>query len=293
MIIKIKSHKRPSFKQLLNYLINDKDRLFDKKGRSFVLTHNIKGDSITAWVKQYQSNELKRYRKRNDSNYLTHEIISFHKEDAKNISLEKMELLAREYIKQRNPQGLYVAVPHFDCGHYHIHFCVSGISKTGRSLGTSKSGLHKLKKDIQHFQQLHFPELSKSIVNHGEKGDRNKKKLIAKGAAENEISLTDKEYQYKRRTGRQTEKENLIGILKTCYKKSNSKNDFFLLLKECGLETYERSGKITGIKKANIKFRFSRLGFTEQRIDDLNKFAEREKEINNKRNKSKIINRNR
>lgn len=293
MIIKIKSHKKPSFKQLLDYLINDKDRLFDSKGRSFVITHNIKGDSISAWVKQYQANELKRYRKRNDSNYLTHEIISFHDEDIKNISLEKLEIIGREYIKQRNPQGLYVAVPHYDTDHIHLHFCVSGIGKTGRSLGTSKSGLEKLKKDIQHYQQIHFPELSKSIVNHGEKAERYKKKLIKKEAGEKEIPLTDKEKQFKQRTGRETKKEQIIGILKTCYKKSNSKSDFFQLLKESGLVTYERNGKITGVKYLNIKFRFSRLGFTEQKIEDLNKFIEREKELSEMRNKSKTINRNR
>ena len=260
-------------------MLNDKDRLFDKEGRSFALTHNLKGDSITAWVKQFEKNETHRQRHRSDSVYITHEILSWHKDDAKCITLSKMEAMAREYVKQRNPRGLYVAVPHFDREHYHIHICASGVDQTGKSLRLPKVELQKLKKDIQQYQIDKFPELSKSIVNHGKK----EKPL-----------LTEKEYQYKLRTGRETEKEQVIGMLKTCYKKAISKNDFYLLLKESGLETYERSGKISGVKKGNIKFRFNRLGFIEQRIEELNKSFNRGKELTASREaKQKIINRNR
>src|ERR1035437_6552326 len=174
MIIKIKSHKRPTFQNLLKYMINDKDRLFDSEGRSFAITHNLKGDSITAWVKQFQTNEVKRQRKRSDSVFLTHEIVSFHKEDAKNITLAKMETMAREYIKQRNPKGLYVAVPHFDKEHYHIHICASGVDKTGMSLRLPKADLQKLKIEIQSYQHLNFPELAKSLVNHRQSRVNNK-----------------------------------------------------------------------------------------------------------------------
>lgn len=266
-------------------MINDKDRLYDKEGRSFAITHNLKGDSITAWVKQFQANEQKRQRKRSDSVYLTHEILSWHRDDAKNITLTKMEAMAREYIKQRNPRGLYVAVPHFDKEHYHIHICASGVDKTGMSLRLPKCDLLKLKKDIQEYQIEKYPELSRSIVNHG----KAREKSQAGGAIKSE-----NEYQFKLRTGRESEKELLIGMLKTCYKMAVSKDDFFQKLKECGLETYERSGKITGIIKENIKFRFNRLGFTEERIEELDKSFNRGKELSaSRKNKQKIINRNR
>ena len=260
-------------------MLNDKDRLFDKEGRSFAITHNLKGDSINAWVKQFEKNETGRRRHRSDSVFLTHEVISFHREDAKHVTLAKMEAVAREYIKQRNPRGLYVAVPHFDKEHYHIHICASGVDQTGKSLRLPKPELQKLKKEIQKYQIDKFPELSKSIVNHGRK---------------DKSLLTEKEYQFKLRTGRESEKEQVIRILSACFKKAISKNDFYLKLKESGLETYERSGRITGIKKANIKFRFSRLGFTEQRIEELNKAINRGRELNETRkNKQKIINRSR
>ena len=134
MIIKIKSHKnKNAYQNLLTYMLNDKDRLFDEKGYSFTVSHNIKGNNINEWVKQYQVNEQNRRLKRVNSVLLTHEIISFHKDDATNISLDKLEDITRQYVKERNINGMYVAVPHFNKEHYHIHICASGIEyKTGK-----------------------------------------------------------------------------------------------------------------------------------------------------------------
>ena len=143
----------------------------------------------------------------------------------------------------------------------------------------TKAAFQVLKKNIQQYQLDKFPELSKSVVDHSKK---------------TKAILTDKEYQMKLRTGRATQKEQLIGILNTCYKQSNSKENFWELLKECKLKVYERGGKISGLNFANKKFRFSRLGFTEQRIEELNKSLNREKELSISRgNRHKIINRNR
>lgn len=281
MIVKVKSYKRPNYKKLLEYITNDKDRLVDKNGNSFLLTHNLKGKNIIGWEKQFRENETFRNRKRSDSVILTHEILSWHKEDAKNISLEKMEAMAREYIQKRNPKGMYVIAPHFDKNHYHIHICASGVEyHTGKAMRMSKAEFGKLKKDIQQYQQEHFPELSKSIVAHGKK----EKSLIS-----------EKEYQFKLRTGRQSEKEQIIGILKTCYKASNSIEDFYTKLKECGVNSYNRGGKTTGVIYGKHKFRFNRLGYTEERLEDLNKSFKRSKELGDVRGKSKDknINRNR
>jgi hypothetical protein len=257
MIIKIKSHKRPVFQKILAYMINDKDRLFDAEKKSFVVTHNLKGNTIDRWVNQFKENESFRKVKRSDSVFLTHEILSWHKEDSKNITLKKMEAMAYEYIRLRNQKGMYVAVPHFDKEHYHIHICASGIEfKTGKSLRLTKSEMQKLKVEIQNYQIEKFPELSKSIVEHDKKG---------------RTTLSEKEYQIKLRTGRATQKEEVLMVLKSCYAKSNSRESFFELLKEKGLSTYERSGKITGVRNENFKFRFNRLGFSKEKFQELDK----------------------
>ena len=83
-------------------MLNDKDRLFDEKGYSFVVSHNLKGNDIHEWVRQFQENEKCRKLKRVNSVLATHEIISFHKDDAKNITLDKLEDIARQYVRDNN-----------------------------------------------------------------------------------------------------------------------------------------------------------------------------------------------
>ncbi len=78
-----------------------------------------------------------------------------------------------------------------------------------------------------------------------------------------------------------------MGMLKTCYKKASSKADFFKLLKDCELETYTRSGVVTGVMFCNLKFRFKRLGFSEERIQDLDVEMKRGREIQKVRQERK------
>ena len=275
MIIKIKSYKRPSFGKLLKYIQDDNKRISGKETLSFTLTYNLKGKTIKDWERQFLENEYFRLRKRKDSVYITHEILSWHKDDAKNLTLAKMEDMAREYMQQRNPKGMYVAIPHFDKEHFHIHICASGIEyKTGKSMRLSKADLSKLKKGIQVYQIKQYPEMSKSIVEHGKK-DKSKS--------------SDKEYQIKFISGRESEKEKVITTIKDCFKNAKSRESLFQLLNDSGLKTYERNGKITGVVSKNYKFRFSRLGFTENRFEELDNVYSRENKINKIR-KTKNIN---
>ncbi len=256
----------------MNYMMNDKDRLFDKNAQSFAITHNLKGNGIEEWDRQFCQNESYRLNHRKDSIMATHEIISFSKADAKNISIEKMEDLSREYIRQRNPNGMYIAVPHFDKEHYHIHLCVSGIEyRTGKGMRLGKKELRILKQKLQQYQIEKYPELSKSVVKHG--------------VRPKEPALSDGEYQYKMRTGRATNREQLAAMLDSCYKSATSKDDFFSRLNERGLATYIRGGKTYGVVHENKKYRFKGLGFTDKSIEDLDRAIKRSEELNKLREK--------
>ena len=83
----------------------------------------------------------------------------------------------------------------------------------------------------------------------------------------------------KLRTGRESNKGLISAILKTCYKKAISKDTFFELLNECGLKTYERGNKTTGIIYDTQKYRFNKFGFTQDRIEDLEKSIKRKDEL--------------
>jgi len=264
MIVKIKTRKRPTFRQLIEYMMKDKARFFNEKENSFVIAHNLRGNNIGDWIKQFQKNEEYRTRKRKDSVMLTHEIISFHK-DEENISLAKMEDMAREYIRQRNPNGIYLAVPHTDKQHYHIHICASGVEyKTGKAMRMSKEQFQTLKKNIQQYQQEKFPELSKSVVNHSKKG---------------KAKITDKEYQFKLRTGRETLKEELAEKINICLAKAKSMESFIQILKAENIRPYERGGRFSGVWYENLKFRFNRLQINRDKVVELNKTVERERQI--------------
>ena len=262
MIVKIKSFKSASFGKLLKYILNKKERLFDKDVKSFVISYHLKGNTIAEWEKQFLQNETLRLRKRKDSVRLTHEILSWHKDDAKHLTLPVLEEMAREYIKQRNPKGMVIATPHFDKDHVHIHLCVSGVEyKTGKSLRLSKAALGKLKNGIQKYQVEKYPMLAKSVVEHGKKG------LQAK---------SEKEYKFNWRAGRETDKEFLQKVITHCRERANSDEHFYELLKKQKLNTYKRAGKITGVLYNNRKFRFGRI-----ENPDLNKSLKDKSKIRN------------
>lgn len=276
MIIKIKTRKTASYKKLLEYLLNDRERLFDDEKKSFVLKHNIRGNSIEKWVEQFKENETHRKNKRKDSVLLSHEILSWHREDAKNISIEKMEDMAREYIRLRNPNGMYVAVPHTDKDHYHVHVCASGLEyHSGKSMRMTKAEFAELKKKTMNYMQEKYPELSRSPVEHGRSG-------MKKGMA-----LSDTDYRIKLRTGRESDKQKIVSILKACYKKAESKEEFFRLIYENGLKTYSRSEKLTGILYAGRKFRLSRLGLTPDILLELDVEVKRGRELERVRGKKR------
>jgi len=246
-------------------MMNDKERLYDAQGKSFALTHNLRGDTIDKWVKQFTENEQYRKIKRKDSNYLTHEILSWHKDDAKNISLDKMEAMAREYIRLRNPKGMYVAVPHFDKQHFHVHVCSAGLEyRTGKSSWMTKGEFQNLKQQIESFQKEKYPELSKSLVQHSKK---------------EKVKITEKEYQFKLRTGKETLKEKLSEKINLCLAKAGSMDDFIQMLNENGFTPYKRGGRFSGTWFRNRKFRFNRLQINIAKVEELNKGVERQSQI--------------
>jgi len=279
MIVKIIPHKTKSFQELLEYMTEDYKRLFNAEGKSFTVTHNLKGRTIGRWVEQFFENESYRRIHRPNSTVLTHEILSWDQRDAKALTLEKLQDITREYIRMRDPAGLYVCLPHFDKGHMHVHICASGLKfHSGKSLRLTKKEFQSLKKDIQNYQLLKYPEISHSTVSYDKK---------------EKMRTTEKEYQYKLRTGRQTDKEKVITLLEGCYTQAFSMDDFLGLLKDSGATPYIRSGKTTGIVFNGRKYRFNRHGITQERIEALGKSIERGKDLEGiKKRKTKNLSRN-
>ena len=100
------------------------------------------------------------------------------------------------------------------------------------------------------------------------------------------------EYQLKLRTGRETDKSEILSLLKKTYTKANSRKEFYAMLEINNAKTYLRSGKITGIFFNNRKYCFNRLGFTEELLNELDKIRDRNRELKNTR-KGQIKSQNR
>ncbi len=237
-------------RNLIAYAMDDRKRIFDKIGKSFILTNNLKGQTVEEWTREFKENETYRIHKRKNNVKIRQEIIALHKGDAKLLTLNKMEKIAKEYMRIRNPNAMYIAVPHFDKDHPHIHIVSSAVEyRSGKSLSMSQEEFGQIKKDIQAYQVEKYPELIRSVVRHGRK---------------NKLQVTDKEYQYTVRTGKKTKREVVIELANACFQGSTSQESFLAALREGGLETYERRGTITGIIHEGIKYRFKKLGLPEQ-----------------------------
>lgn len=247
MIVKSLTRKQSTFRQLLEYMMHDDDRL--TKSGSFVLQQNIQGKTIDDWVKAFEQNEQGRIHKRSNNVKMYHEILSFSNRDIQKISPKTLKDIAKKYMQIRSEQALFIAIPHQDKEHLHIHFCMSGVEQfTGLSTRISRERFKEIKQEIQTYQIEHFPQLSNSVVNHDKKSK----------------DISEKEYQVKKRTG-QTEKERIKQLLDTLYMQSNSKDDFYKRIIDNGLQTYERGGKNYGII-GERNMRFATLGFDEQTL---------------------------
>lgn len=244
MIVKIKSRKNQTYRQLLEYMLHDNDRLSGKEG--FVVAHNLKGNRIDSWVDQFKALEAGRIHRRKNSVTMTHEILSWHADDARHMTKEKMERMTREYIRIRGVRGAKVlAIPHYNKSHYHVHLLVSGVDGTGKAMRLSRAEFGEIKTKAQQFQIDIFPELKNSVVVHSRKSQKH---------------IHDKEVQYKKRTGKISTREELSEVVHLCRSRSHSKNDFFQFLKVAGIEVYLRRGKETGVRSGNRKFRFKNFG---------------------------------
>lgn len=253
MIVKIKSWEKPQFRKLLEYMIHDKDRLTGTDGRGFLLLNNLTGRTIDAWTRQLSDIESRRKQKRKQRTYCFHEILSFSKDDADKLTAEKLEDMAREYIRLRG-KGAAIAVPHYDKAHYHIHLLVSGTDLTGKSMRLTRGALRTLKANIERYQRQKYPEFVNSTIRHG----RGSKAITS-----------DREYRLKARAGRMTKREQVAKMVSECYAQSTSQVDFFAWLGAYKFSIYQRGGKAYGVVYQNRKYRFKALNIpldTSQKI---------------------------
>ncbi|WP_299676305.1 relaxase/mobilization nuclease domain-containing protein [uncultured Dokdonia sp.] len=167
MIIKSKSYKHiGACKTLVSYLLRESER-----DEGFVLTRFIKGKnpSQEQIVHAFEENEKYRLTKRKNSVRVYMEILSFHKDNAKDLTNEKLQKIARKYISLRSNLSIAFATVHRnEKDHVHLHILLSGTEyKTGKSVRISRDDFkNKVKVPAEQYVRRYFPELEKSAIDH-------------------------------------------------------------------------------------------------------------------------------
>lgn len=248
MIVKINRWKTGEFKKLLEYIDSDKGRGRGATG----IYHNITVPTLENAQHEFLEND--RYRqKRKSGVVIYHEILSFHENDSQFLSPEILEDISRKYIALRGENALCFSKPHVNDKHFHIHFMFSGTECfSSKTLRLDNKKLRRVKRDIEKYQMERYPELTSSIVYHNERQKAEKK--------------SDREYQLKKRTGKESDKDFLITELTTLFNKCTGFDSFVELVRSNGFICYEYRNKIKGVIYNGRKFRFSTLGFDKERF---------------------------
>jgi Relaxase/Mobilisation nuclease domain len=240
MIIKSLSRKGGT-EQIINYLFKDKDKLSNKDFKPLVIRHNIRSQNLDKVVKEFKANETFRRVRRTDSIKVYHTIISFGKGDKDKITEKMLRDFSKKYMELQGKDNMYIITQHIEKEHVHLHCVMSGTKYlTGVANRLSKAQFGQLKLAMQTYQKERYPELNKSLPEHGKgynKDTRNNKKTTL------EIDLH------------------------SAYKNSKSSEDFLVQIKNLGHEPYYRNEKLTGIKyDGDTKFRLNRLGYDDAKI---------------------------
>ncbi|PQJ13018.1 hypothetical protein CJD36_004545 [Flavipsychrobacter stenotrophus] len=243
-----------------------------KKSQPFVVTKNLRTKTVEGFIREFEQSNERRMYKSKDMVEAQHIILSWHEADAAKLTDAKLKAMAREFIRLHGEDKLYCGTAHHDKGHTHIHLAVSGTRLDGMSSRVSKVEFARIKKEMTLFQEKHFPELSNSLPEHGKKSRISENKNI-KTAERNNV------------------RSPLLQYLDESYNKAASLNHFLAQLKERNIEPYERGGKMTGVVAEGYKFRFSRLGYDLDRLQELDAKKSKSdaalKELGNIRNRGK------
>ena len=262
MIIKGKSWKVRGYRRLYNYMQNGAD---NHKGYHFY-TRNLYTNNKEQIIKDFLKNS-RLYKDRKNGIHLHHEIISITR--SKKLSLEeqkaKLHDIVNKYCEKRCPNNLVVGFLHEENKqdiHFHLMISANEYEATKKhSLTTTEFENAKIQTELYCLEQ--YPELEQE-------------KLISqtKEKYQKKTKINDREYQYKKRTGRKSKNDLLKEKLKNIFTSSKTKQEFISNLSAHKLQFYIR-GQTLGFlnEETGKKHRLKTLDLTKE-------FKEMEERIN-------------
>lgn len=255
MIIKSLSRKNNAaqlVKYVLRYSLKENRAMKDKEHATIILRHNLRSRSLNGYVKEFRENEMYRIYHRKDAVILFHNILSLHPSDKQKISDAILKDFAKKFVELRARDCLCLAVAHKEKEHTHIHLINSGVKIDGYSARISKQNFKTIIRTLETYQREKYPELIYSKNNHESVHAKTKEEIVAS------IKAT-----------RQTTKLSLIEELEKTFHDSRTYSEFLDILRKSKYEIYNRNDKPTGLVVDGKKFRFSRLGFDSEKLEQL------------------------
>jgi hypothetical protein len=257
MLIKSVPCKTFRCKSLIQYINKSKDKA------PFAILHNLDAykDNVKAVTREFVQNG-KLIKTRSNTTYFFHEILSLSPSDRDAYPPDRMltilEDLAYVYLEKRGNTALgYGKIEVGKNGNYHVHLIISGNHKaTDRKLRLSQADFERVKREVEGYQRLYYPQLEHSLVFAQEK--RPSRAIPKTTVAEQQ---RDRRHREQGREPPPTRKEEIRKIIQEVLTYATSDPDFNRKLKECGLEAYQR-GNTPGVidRHDGKKYRFSTLG---------------------------------
>lgn len=279
MIIKTLRKKTPKFRGLIEYVLTDGGRSTPES--SFTIYHNLYGIDVDVMSRQFEDNAKTIPYYATTKGY--HEILSWAPSDEKHLTHDALHDFAEKYIALRGESGLCLAKAHFSTSHPHIHFVFSARDFTGKmSLKLSQKDFFGIRKKMESYQILNYPELGSLVYQHfGRQSPL--KRLISPQPGHNEAQTA------KRLEGKTNKKRLSKMILKT-FQDSDTIGDAIASLSSMGISFHQRNGISNGVVIGKKKYRFSALGVSHPFIEQLNRS---ESLVKHKSNRSRTIQRHR
>ena len=256
MIIKSLS-RRANFNTALNYV--NRNNL--KEEKHFTWNINTKTDDIKEIWSEFKEN-AQYMQKRKNGVLFYHEIISLNEKDKSNSNI--LIDLAKEYIRIRAWDALVYGKVHINEGkNPHIHLIISANHrKSKKKLRLSKFQFLKIKKQMERYQKLKYPDLEYSKVNHWwqvKENERNNESNEIK--SKNQEVKKEKSFEPKKTRGERerdrrlkktqtknpSEKDRIAHILRKCLDEASSQQIARKRMAENSLELYHR-GKTTWVQ---------------------------------------------
>ena len=160
MLIKSLTRKSKSFGQLIRYINTPAEGLPVSHNLPM---HALQGDD--AGVEKAFLDNARYIRPRKNGVWCYHEILAFHAEDNAYLTDEVLRDLAQQWLTWRAPDCLAYARIHRDTAHPHVHCIIAANTLyASKKHWLKKTQFAQLKRQLEQYQQQHYPLLSASLA---------------------------------------------------------------------------------------------------------------------------------